>query len=127
MNLRENTANKSNAIRFTDRVLSSVRLQLAVSFQLPEPPTGWFLSAGGVREIKFIGCTCVDDRNTVPGQFAAEGRAGIGLVDMPVDHDGRTPLIQQRAETLKAAMAKIFLIADPTDRSMRQQDIKAAG
>ena len=104
-----------------------MRLQLAVSFQMPEPPVGRLFPVRRFREVKFIGCTRVDDRNTVPGQFAAEGRAGIGLVDMPVDHDGRTPLIQQRAETLKTAMAKIFLIADPTDRSMRQQDIKAAG
>ena len=51
---------------------------------------------------------------------------GIGLVHMPVNHDGRTVAVQQGTETLEPAVRRMILITEPPDRRVRQQDIKTA-
>ena len=48
-------------------------------------------------------------------------------MNMSVDHDGRVPLIQQRAEAFKTAVAQILLISDTADGGMRQQDVETSG
>ena len=91
-------------------------LQLAVFLQqAPSPETGLF-PVRGFGQVKSPGHTGIDDRDAVPASFPLEVRAGIGLVDMTVDHDRGAPGVQQRAETFKPPVGKIILVPETADR-----------